>query len=124
MADYSFKQGEDKKILLVVSKDGTHLDISAATKIMAKMLINDVFAKNYSLTPEADYGTLEVDGTNNFQVNLFVERSDSKIFPVGVISIALDIEFIDTTFPAGTRTEEYSFRVGRVLVGQGMDLDL
>ena len=125
MADFSIKQGEDKKVMLTVTQGGSNIDVSTAPKIMAKLLIGGVFAKNYSLTPEADYGTLEVDGTNNYQVNLFIERADSKLFPVGIMTVALVVEFTDTSFPVtGTRTQEWAYTIGRVSVGQGIDLDL
>lgn len=124
MADYSFKQGEDKKVSVIIVKSGTQEDVSGCPKIMAKVCIGTVEVKGYSLTPEADFGTLEVDGTNNYQINLFFEREDTKLWPTGVITVAVVVQFTDMTFPEGTRSEEYTFKVGRVLQGLGIDLDL
>ncbi len=124
MADFSFKQGEDKKVIVEIIKNGANVDVSAAPKIQAKLYVGTTEQKRYSLTPEADYGTLEVDGTDNWKVNIFLERADTKLWPVGIISIAVVVEFTDVTFPEGTRSEEYQFKVGRVLEGKGTDLTL
>ena len=124
MADFSIRQGEDMKVLLPVVSNGTNVNISACPKIMAALLIGDQVVKNYSLTPEADYGTLEVDGTNNWQVNLFILRAESKSFPIGVMSVVLLCEFTDETFPSGTRTEQFFYRIGRCLESKGIDLNM
>ncbi len=124
MADNSIKQGEDKKIPLVIKKAGVNVDISDAVDIKAKLLIGGKFVKNYSLTPETDHGTLELDGVNNYQVNLFLERADTISFPLGKMTLALVIAFEDTDFPNGERNEEFPFNLGIVRVGNGADLNI
>ena len=122
--DYSFKQGEDKTIVLEVLLAGAQVDVSTATKIKGNFNINGETAKIYALAPSANEGVIELEGVDNWKLNLFVERIDSKLFDVGVITIVLVIEFTDATYPDGNEVTEYEFSVGSVQEGKAKDIVL
>lgn len=121
MADFSFKQGEDKKVSLNVVKNGVAVDLTTAINIKAILKVNSVEQKKYALTAETGFGTLEVDGVVTNQVNIFIQREETKNFPIGNITVIMLISFVDTDFPDGERVEEIKFNVGRVSQGEGID---
>ena len=121
MADFSFKQGEDKKVSIGIVKNGVAVDLTTAINIKAILKVNSAEQKKYALTAETGFGTLEVDGTITNQVNIFVQREETKGFPVGNITVILLISFVDTDFTDGERVEELKFNVGRVSLGEGID---
>ena len=120
MADYSFKQGEDKKISVSIVKNGSSVALNDCTNIKAILKVNNVEQKKYSVTHESGYGTLKVDTTNTNQLHIFVEREDSKTFPVGVVTLIVLPAFTDTEFDDGLRVEEFKFNVGRIMPGEGI----
>lgn len=123
--DYSFKQGEDKKISLeVLNTAGAQVDMSVALKIKANFRVGGTVQKIFSITPASNEGTMEVDGVNNYQLNLFVERIDSINFPTGVITIDVIATFTDAEFPDNDRAEEFNFSVGSVKEGKTTDIVL
>ncbi|HNQ21085.1 MAG TPA: hypothetical protein PKI46_08500, partial [Bacteroidales bacterium] len=119
MADFTFKQGEDKKISVSVIKNGAPVDLTTCPNIKAILKVNNTEQKKYSVVGETGYGDLQVDSVNPNQVNIMVERDDSKNFPVGAISIILLPAFTDSDFADGIRVEEYKFNIGRVIPGEG-----
>lgn len=121
MADFSFKQGEDKKVSIGIVKNGVAVNLTTAINIKAILKVNSAEQKKYALTAETGFGTLEVDGTITNQVNIFVQREETKGFPVGNITVILLISFVDTDFTDGERVEELKFNVGRVSLGEGID---
>lgn len=121
MAATTFQQGEDQKISVQVIEAGAAVDISVCTNIKAILKVNNIEQKKYALVPETDHGTLVVDGNNNNQVNVFVERDESKNFPVGAITVILLCAFPDPEFSDGVRVQEYKFSVGRVTIGEGLN---
>lgn len=118
MADYIFKQGEDIVIPVSVIKSGSPVDLSACANVKAILKVNNIEQKKYALVPETNYGTLTIDSVDTNKAKLVIERSESKDFPVGVISIILLAAFTDATFADSLRVEEYKFNVGRVLAGE------
>lgn len=118
MADYIFKQGEDIVIPVSVIKSGSPVDLSACANVKAILKVNNIEQKKYALVPETNYGTLTIDAVDTNKAKLVIERSESKDFPVGVISIILLAAFTDATFADSLRVEEYKFNVGRVLAGE------
>lgn len=125
MATYSFKQGEDIKIPLEVKDNGVSVDVSASPKIKCVLKTNNgTLVKKYSLTAETDYGVLEVDATDNWTVNLFIERSESVAFPLGILKAYLSVAFVDAGFPDGIRVKEYPFTVGMVFKGETTEEDM
>lgn len=121
MAAVSFKQGEDQKIELMVIEGGAAVDISTCTNIKAIVKLNNIEQKRYALISETDHGTLEVDATVTNQANIYVERDESKNFPVGAITVILLCAFTDVDFSDGIRVREYKFSIGRVSQGEGID---
>lgn len=121
MAATTFQQGEDQKISVQVIEAGAAVDISVCTNVKAILKVNNIEQKKYALVTETDHGTLSVDSTNTNQVNIFVERDESKNFPVGAITIILLCAFPDADFSDGVRVQEYKFSIGRVTIGEGLN---
>ncbi len=122
MATVNFNQGENVKLMLQVKDNGANVDVSSAPKIKCVLKTNDgTIVKKYSNTAETDYGVLMVDSVNNYQINVFVEREESLLFPVGLLRATLIIAFIDVSFPNGERVKEYPFTIGWVYLGQAKD---
>lgn len=117
----TFKQGEDKKISVNVIENGVPTDLSVCTNVKSLLHVNNVLQKRYALIPETDHGKAEVDGTTTNQVNTFVERDDSKNFPVGAVSIVLLCSFPNVDFIDGIEVREYKFSVGRTAPGEGIN---
>lgn len=116
-----FQQGEDKKISVNVIEDGSAVDLSVCTNVKALLQVNNVQQKRYSQIPETDHGKAEVDAGVNNQVNVYVERDDSKNFPVGAVSIVLLCAFPNPEFVDGIEVLEWKFNVGRVSLGEGIN---
>jgi len=121
MAAVTFQQGEDQKISVQVIEAGAAVDISACTNIKAILKVNNIEQKKYAMIPETDHGTLLVDGAITNQANIFVERDESKNFPVGAITLILLCAFPDADFSDGVKVQEYKFSVGRVTIGEGLN---
>lgn len=119
MADYSFKQGEDKKITVSVMKNGSPIELDQCPNVKAILKVNNVEQKKYSVTKESGFGTLKVDSSTKNLLHIFVEREDSKNFPVGMVTVIVLPAFTDAEFDDGIRVEEHKFNVGRVNPGEG-----
>ena len=119
MAQATFKQGEDAKIVLEMLDGGTNLDMSVCTNIKATLKVAGIEQMKFALVPETDYGQLEVEAApNTNKIDLFVTRDKSMNFPTGVIQVVVLAEFPDIEFPDGGKTREFSLNVGRVLKGE------
>lgn len=116
-----FQQGEDVKISVNVIEGGAPVDLSVCTNVKALVQVNNVLQKRYAQIPETDHGKAEVDGTTNNQVNIYVERDDSKNFPVGAVSVVLLCAFPNPEFTDGIEVLEYKFNVGRCSLGEGVN---
>ena len=117
----TFKQGEDKKLSVLVIEGGVATDLSVCTNIKALLHVNNLVQSKYALIPETDHGMLAVDGVNINQVNIFVERDDSRNYPVGAVSICLLCSFPNVEFSDGIEVREFTFQVGRVAPGCGLN---
>lgn len=120
-AAVTFKQGEDKKISVNVIELGVPMDVSGCTNIKAILKVNNVEQKKYALVPETDHGTLLVPTLPTNQIDIYVERDESRNFPVGAVTIIVLAAFPDVAFTSGERVEEYKFAVGRVAPGEGVN---
>lgn len=119
MAIVNFKQGEDKVISVEVIKNNVAVDITTCVNIKAILKNGSTELSKYALVAETGYGTLEVPGTPNNQVDVIVEREQSKNFPTGKLTMILLCAFNDNTFEDNERVEEYKFTVGSILPGEG-----
>ena len=117
----TFNQGEDKKISVNVIEGGVATDLSVCTNVKALVKVNNVLQKRYAQIPETDHGQALVDGLTTNQVNIFVERDDSKNFPVGAVSVCLLCAFPNPEFVDGIEVREFTFQVGRVAPGCGIN---
>ena len=117
----TFKQGEDKKLSVQVIEGGVATDLTVCTNIKALLHVNNVIQSKYALIPETDHGLLAVDALINNQANVFVERDDSKNYPVGAVTICLLCSFPNVEFSDGIEVREFKFQIGRVAAGCGID---
>jgi hypothetical protein len=117
----TFKQGEDKKLSVQVIEGGVATDLTVCTNIKALLHVNNVIQSKYSLIPETDHGLLSVDALITNQANVFVERDDSKNYPVGAVTICLLCSFPNVEFSDGIEVREFKFQIGRVAAGCGID---
>lgn len=122
MPTYKFKQGDDKKLELLMIKDELALDIQDAISVKANLVVNGKTQKVYSKTPTGEEGTLTVPISPVNQINLFIERDDSKLFVVGSGYIDVLLAFEDLEFPDGNFVENIT--VGRLQVTKGQSLDI
>lgn len=120
MAAISFKQGEDKKIDLNVMRDGAAVDITVCTNVKAIIKVKDAEQSKYALVPEGGFGTLTVGPTPTNLLTLKVERTESKNFVTGPMTVIVLCAFPDVDFPDGERVEEYKFTPGRIDIGEGV----
>jgi hypothetical protein len=118
----TFKQGEDKKISVQVIENGLPTNLSPCTNIKVQLHVNNILQAKYSLIPETDHGLLEVDTLNNNQVNIYVERNESKNFPVGACTVCMLCAFPNPSFSDGIEVREFTFQVGRVAPGCGVNV--
>lgn len=116
-----FQQGEDVKISVNVIEGGSATDLSVCTNVKALVMVNNVLQKRYAQIPETDHGKAEVDAGTNNQVNIYVERDDSKNFPVGAVSVVLLCAFPNVEFTDGIEVREFKFNVGRCSLGEGIN---
>jgi hypothetical protein len=120
----TFKQGEDKKITVQVIENGLPTNLNPCTNIKAQLYVNNILQAKYSLIPETDHGLLIVDTTNSNQANIYVERNESKNFPVGACSVCLLCAFPNTEFSDGIEVREFTFQVGRVAPGCSINVNI
>ena len=121
MAIYIFKQGDTQKVEKQVIEVPA-LDFSDATDIFCILSIGSTIQKRYSLNTRDNYGKLEVDNLINDQVNIFIDRNESINFGIGTLKGYLIVEWADAEFPSGKKTRSFDFTIGKVIVGEGLDI--
>lgn len=129
MAQIRFQQGEDYDIALDLLKNNQAVDISAAVDIRARVYVNDnptnptaQPAAQYSVSPVAGYGVAVLDGVISNRLRLKVERTQSRTFPTGAISVYILVQFPDPSYPTGVRHDEFMFRnIGYIDIGRMID---
>lgn len=125
MATYIIKQGEDKKIVISVKdSSGAPINVTTASEIRAVIFVGNTKLESYSLS-DPDYGKVELtpEGPTN-EVNIFVDRGHTRLWPTGALRVALIVSLPDADFPDATKDSEYDFLVGRVVEGLGKDESL
>ena len=120
--DFSFSQGTDKKISLLILEAGVALPLTGAISIKAVLYVGNVQQKIYSMQPSVGSGKLDVDSLVTNQVNFYIERIDSKNFPVGPMKVVVLVATTDSQFPDGDNTRAYTFNPGNVLRGDALDV--
>lgn len=120
MASISVKQGEDRKLDVVVV-DQPPVDFSTATELRVILFVGDREQAKYSKDALATYGKVTVDGTNKNTLHVYVERDDSVTFDVGSLSAHVIAVFVNTEFADGVQTETWDVTLGRVTVGRALD---
>ncbi len=122
MAVQKFAQGDDKKIELLIIKNGVAVDIQDNVSVKAELFVNNQSQKVYASAPSTNEGTLNVPASPTNKVEVFVERDDSVNFPVGSGFFNVLVAFDDVAFPDGNRVE--SFKIYGIVVQQGVSLTL
>jgi len=122
MPVYTLQQGESRKVELVVLSDDNQspVDLTLATKVHVLLYVGVEKVAQYSDLGESGYGICEKDATVTNKVNVFLERSQTQLYPVGPLSAIVLVEFDDPDFIEG-KTDEYKVIVGTVRIGVGKD---
>jgi len=114
------KQGEDKVLnILVTDSNGVAVNCDFATSIRCGLIVKNVILKKYLDPVKEDmidgYGEILLDSLKTNQLNIFLDREDSKLFPVGYLyaSLLITFEDIDLTY----KTTEYTYLVGLIEKG-------
>lgn len=123
MMTTSFKQGDDKKLNLVIA-DTPAIDFSDATDIRVLLFVGDKEQYKYSREDMADHGKLTVDGSDKNVLHVYVERENSVSFDVGSMSATVIAVFDNSEFPDELETKTWDLNVGRVLAGRGLDEEI
>lgn len=114
------KQGEDLLLeLVVLDEDNNKVDLTTANKIRVSFDVKNLVVYKYlDQTREAaiaGYGDVEVNATNNYQLDIRVLRNQSATFPIGNISATVLIDFPDAILT--NRRYEYTYAIGTVEKG-------
>lgn len=117
------KQGDDSKIQVDIVDNGSPVDLTSITKIKGVIKIG-TFEEKYSLVSESGFGKISKESSPNNRVNVFVERDQSKNFPIGAMSLTLIVTTTDADFPEGERSKQYDFNIGRTTSGNGLDIEV
>ena len=120
MASYILKQGDSLKVEQAILETPA-IDFTTATSLVCILFVGETEQKRYSLATKTNYGVLEVDNISTNQINLFIEREESALFTVGVLSGYLIAEFPNLDFPSSVENKSYTFNIGRVMAGKGLD---
>jgi hypothetical protein len=124
MADYSFKQGESKKITFALINNGVAVDLTNFLNVKVDLYVNDtVRVKQFSVTANSGDGKCEVDLTGLVKnlVDIYIERSDSVIFPTGPMKAVVLVDMPNADFPSGSEIKTYILRPGVVIAGVSLD---
>lgn len=124
MSLIKFAQGDDKKLDLLIIKNGLPVDIQNNVSVKAELYVNGVSQKVYSSAPSTNEGLLEVPVTPVNQVSIFVERAESINFPVGSAFVNILVAFSDASFPDGNRVEAFPVQGIYVSKGQSLNIDI
>jgi len=127
MAGYSFKQGHDLILeVQVLDEQNNKVTLTGADKIRVALIVKKVTIQKYlDSTLEAvisGYGDVTVNATDATKVDIQITREQSKLFPIGELSVTVLVEFPDAVLD-GVATE-YTYVVGNVLKGYLRDEDL
>ena len=112
----TIKQGESVLIpVKIFDRNNLPLDVSTATLIRAQLYIKNSGMKKYADTAITGYGLLEIDQLDVTTINILVTREDSKLFPIGGLSVSVLIDFPDNVLT--DKYYEYNTQLGTVLKG-------
>lgn len=110
------KQGESALInVRVYDRENVPLELSTLTAIRASLFVKGSSVAKYADSVVLGYGTLEVDTTDTTSVNLIVTREQSKLFPIGGLTVSILCEIPDVVLT--DKYYEYNTVVGNVQKG-------
>lgn len=115
------KQGEDKIVDVLITKNGVGVDVTLADNIKSHLFVNGIEQKRYSLTPTGGYGNLTLGVVPTNLIKLELVRSDTKNWPAGSCTLCTTVQFVDPAFTGGFRREEYTQYIGAIQEGCGLD---
>lgn len=115
------KQGEDKIVDVLITKNGVGVDVTAADNIISILFVNSIEQKRYQLTPTAGYGNLTLGLVPTNLIKLELVRDDTKTWPAGGCNLCTTVQFVDPSFDSGFRREEYTQTIGVIQEGCGLD---
>lgn len=115
------KQGEDKIVDVLITKNGVSVDVTGADNIRTIVFVNGIEQKRYSLIPTAGYGNLTLGLVPTNLIKLEFTRDDTKTWPAGGCNLCTTVQFLDPSFDSGFRREEYTQTIGVIQEGCGLD---
>jgi hypothetical protein len=93
----------------VIDKDSNPVDVSVVgvDTVYALVLIGGKIVQKFATgTPPAGYFQLTVSG-NNTSVDLLLEDTETKNYPVGTLYVSIVVDWTDATYTDNLRREEY-----------------
>lgn len=120
----SFKQGEDKKIPVIVIDDPA-IDFTTADEVRIVLFVGTAEQDRFSIATIADHGKLTIDDTDKNKLYVFSERAKTVAYNAGSLAATVLATFANAAFPDGfeTRTWDVS-NVGRVLAGRALNEEI
>lgn len=120
-----FQQGESVEIDVDLTETGTAFTATGALQLVVVLKILTpsgalVEAFKYALVPITGYGKLVLQTPT--QARLYVEDSESRLFPTGVLFADPTVRMPDANFPStGKQTKLDSPNLGRVEPGHTLN---
>ena len=120
------QQGEDRQIDIALFEGANPLVVGPATaglvsNIQCNVFIGAAKVAQHSLNAQAGFGTIDLHPSIPHVIQLKIERSSSKTFPIGLLSVATLVTFLDANFPNGRNVEAHN-ALGRITKGDTTDL--
>ena len=123
----NFKQGHDLILeVQVLNEQNQKVTLTGAEKIRVALIVKKVTIQKYlDSTLESvisGYGEVSINATDATKLDIQITREQSKLFPIGELSVTILVEFPDAILD-GIATE-YTYVVGNILKGYLKDEDL
>jgi len=120
MESITLVQGEDKIIKIpLFDINGGAIDLSAATEIVAGLMVNNKLQSKFSLQHKDNYGSILVGGTNNNEIQILARRNVTKDYAIGVLKAVILVETPDDDL--NNKRTEYTFSLGNTVKGNLAD---
>lgn len=125
---YIFRQGESKRVLVELKdRTGADFPVNTATQIKAQLYIQgkpDVKVM-FALAPESTDVALFINGTDNFIIELPIDREQSKLLDSGSLCVDVVVKKPNTDMIDGDGVTEFApITLGTLEKGYGKDITI
>ena len=125
---YNLQQGESQVFVVEIIKDAVGVDLTAGvTNIYAEIYIVGKMETSikFALSPNSGEKSLTINTTDNFKVDLPMERADTALLDIGALTCSVIVEKSDATLPSGKSHDEFSnIYLGTLSKGNLKDVQL